>query len=113
MGGPAYNCQQLSKGDILLKVDDEPVHLDSFHDKLVGCDVPGSSVKLTVFSPSKNEEKEVTLTRMATTTIADNVRMFELFTSLKVSQTFRFTGWPFPRVEHLREVVIGNHSIEY
>ena len=84
IGGPAYNCQRLSKGDILLKVDDEPVDVDTFRDKLIGCDVPGSWVKITAFSPTQNEEKEVVLTRMATTMIANNLRMVELFTSLKV-----------------------------
>ena len=82
--GPAYNCQRLSRGDVLLKVDDEPVDLHDFHDRLIGGDVPGSMVKLTVFTPTTNEEKEVMLTRMPTSVIADNVRMFELFTSLKV-----------------------------
>ena len=84
IGGPAYNCQRLSKGDILCKVDDEPVDVHTLHDKLIGSDVPGSLVKITVCSSTQNEEKEVVLTRMATTMIADNVRMFELFTSLKV-----------------------------
>lgn len=82
--GPAYNCQRLSRGDVLLKVDDEPVDLYDFHERLIGCDVPGSMVKLTVLTPTTDEEKEVMLTRMATSAIADNARMFELFTSLKV-----------------------------
>lgn len=84
IGGPAYNCQHLSKGDILLKVDDEPVDVDTVRDKLIGCDVPGSRVKITAFSPTQNEEKEVVMTRMATTMISNNVLMLELFTSLKV-----------------------------
>jgi len=83
VGGPAYNCQRLNKGDILLKVDDEEVSLHDFHERLVGCDVPGSLVRLTVLEPEIGEEKEVMLTRMATSAIADNVRMFEIFTALK------------------------------
>jgi hypothetical protein len=43
----------------------------------------GSIVKLSVISSTSGEEKEVMLTRMATTAIADNVRMFEIFTALK------------------------------
>lgn len=87
IGGPAYNCQRLNKGDILCKVDDEPVDVHTLHDKLIGSDIPGSLVKITVRSPTQNKEKEVVLTRMATTMIADNVRMFELFTSLKVCRS--------------------------
>ena len=75
-------------GDIILKVDDEDVNVNNITDKLVGSDIPGSFVKLLVFSPGGPqkvpEEKEVILTRMATVTIADNVRMFEIFAALKV-----------------------------
>jgi hypothetical protein len=83
VGGPAYNCQQLNKGDLLMRVDDEEVGLHDIHEKLVGSDIPGTFVKVAVLSPETMEEKEVMLTRMATATIADNVRMFELFTALK------------------------------
>ncbi len=54
-------------------------------DKLLGGDVPGTFVKLTVLSHDLGTEKEIILTRMATSAIADNVRMFEIFTALKVS----------------------------
>jgi hypothetical protein len=54
-------------------------------DKLLGNDVPGTFVKLTVLSHDLGTQKEIMLTRMATSAIADNVRMFEIFTALKVS----------------------------
>ena len=54
-------------------------------DKLLGSDVPGTFVKLTVLSHDLGTQKEIMLTRMATSAIADNVRMFEIFTALKVS----------------------------
>ena len=68
----------------MLKVDDEDVTIDDFQERLVGSDVPGTFVKLTVWSPDVGVEKEVMLTRMATSAIADNVRMFEIFAALKV-----------------------------
>ena len=52
--------------------------------KLLGSDVPGTFVKLTVLSHDLGTEKEIMLVRMATSAIADNVRMFEIFTALKV-----------------------------
>lgn len=42
-------------------------------------------MKLTVLSHDLGTEKEIMLVRMATSAIADNVRMFEIFTALKVS----------------------------
>jgi hypothetical protein len=67
-----------------LKVDDEDVGLDDFQELLIGSDVPGTFVKITVWDPDAGIEKEVMLTRMATSAIADNVRMFEFFAALKV-----------------------------
>jgi hypothetical protein len=48
VGGPAYNSQLLSKGDVIVKVDGTPATQDTIHDLLVGSDAPGSSVVLTV-----------------------------------------------------------------
>ena len=83
VGGPAYNSQQLSKGDVLLAVDDVDVDGDNMHDLLIGNDVPGSTVKLTVSSAGSGLIKQVMLVRMPTTAIADLVRMFQVFTALK------------------------------
>ena len=47
-GGPAFNCRQLDKGDIILKVDGEEVTLESCPEALIGSDMPGSSVTVTV-----------------------------------------------------------------
>ena len=58
--------------------------VDDFHELLIGSDVPGTFVKITVWDPDASIEKEVMLTRMATSAIADNVRMFEFFAALKV-----------------------------
>ena len=83
VGGPAHNSQRLSKGDVLVRVDDVEVDCENLHDMLVGSDVPGSLVKISFLRPGSEEQHEVTLMRMATSTIADNVRMFEVFTALK------------------------------
>jgi hypothetical protein len=40
VGGPAYNCQKLNKGDLVCKVDDQEVNLENIHEKLVGSDIP-------------------------------------------------------------------------
>lgn len=82
VGAPAFNSQKLRKGDQLLKVDDTDVEGEDLHDLLIGSDVPGSFVRITVMR-NNSEVFEVTLMRAATSAIADNVRMFELFTALK------------------------------
>ena len=83
IGGPAYNSQKLSKGDVLLKVDDLKVDDERLHEMLIGQDIPGSSVKLTVRDAVSGQLKEATLMRMATSAIADHVRIFEVFAALK------------------------------
>ena len=55
-GGPAYKSKQLDKGDVILRVDGHDVTLESCPDALVGNDVPGSSVTLTVQKGSGPDE---------------------------------------------------------
>lgn len=113
LGGPAYNSYKLDKGDIILKVDGEPVDEDSLLPALIGSDVPGeemalvtltkknindsdhicmhagTSVSLTVRKRSGTKGgnpdvvKVITLQRMKTEEIADKRRMFELFAHIK------------------------------
>ena len=83
VGGPAYNCEELMQGDVLLMVDDEPVDADNCYDKLVGSDVRGSIVKLTVRCVARQQIKDVLLRRMSHLRMRNNLRMFEIFTSLR------------------------------
>lgn len=83
VGGPAYNCQELSQGDMIVRVDNDLVDADNCHEKLIGNDVPGSIVRLSVRCAASKQIKNVTLTRMSSTSMLDNVRMFEIFTLLK------------------------------
>jgi len=83
VGGPAYNCRNISPGDVIVLVDDDVVSADDCYEKLIGNDVPGSPVKLTVRSSTSLQFKTVTLTRMLSSVMLDNLRMFEVFTLLK------------------------------
>jgi hypothetical protein len=83
VGGPAYNCLNISPGDVIVLVDDDVVSADDCYEKLIGNDVPGSPVKLTVRSSASLQLKTVTLTRMLSSVMLDNLRMFEVFTLLK------------------------------
>ena len=56
IGGPAYKCKQLSRGDIILKVDGIEVDEDNFQRILIGNDIPGSSVVLTVMKADGSEK---------------------------------------------------------
>ena len=48
VGGPAYMSGQIEIGDTIVKVDGKEMSLDDYEEALVGCDVPGSKVQLTV-----------------------------------------------------------------
>jgi C-terminal processing protease CtpA/Prc len=71
----------LLKGDIIVKVDDQPTVTETVHKQLIGEDVPGTSVMLTV--RRGHTERTAQLIRMANSDIADMRRVFEIFTNLK------------------------------
>jgi S1-C subfamily serine protease len=48
VGGPAYNSRQLFRGDVISKVDGVPVTQSNVHEAIVGNDVPGSQVTISV-----------------------------------------------------------------
>jgi len=54
LGGPAYNSYKLDKGDIILKVDGEPVDEDSLLPALIGSDVPGEEMALVTLPKKKS-----------------------------------------------------------
>jgi hypothetical protein len=88
-GGPAFNSRQLSRGDQILQVDGfdcAEASTDTMHNLLVGSDIPGSTVTVTVKKYSQGVHgtvQDVTLVRMANEEIVDRRKLFELFTRLK------------------------------
>jgi hypothetical protein len=67
---------------MILKIDGTAVTRDNVSSLLVGSDIPGSTVTLTVKKGFSNVI-DVVLARMATEVIADKRRLFELFTDMK------------------------------
>jgi hypothetical protein len=55
IGGPAYNSQQLGKGDVILKVDGVFVTNENILETMIGCDIPGSVIELCVAKESAKE----------------------------------------------------------
>ena len=55
VGGPAYDSQQLARGDVIIKVDGSVVNKDNILESIIGCDVPGSSVEICVAKGSAQE----------------------------------------------------------
>jgi hypothetical protein len=53
IGGPAFLCGQLSVGDVIDQVDKKLVTSENLHNLLIGNDLPGSFVTLTVLKPAK------------------------------------------------------------
>jgi len=52
-GGPAHKSNQLEQGDIVLKVDGRDVNEDTLPGMVIGADIPGSIVTLTVQKASQ------------------------------------------------------------
>jgi S1-C subfamily serine protease len=48
IGGPAHSSKAIGQGDVILKIDGIVVTSDNIKGLLVGSDVPGSSVTVTV-----------------------------------------------------------------
>ena len=48
VGGPAYSSQLFARGDVILQVDNQTAHDKNVSLLVVGDDVPGSTVNLTV-----------------------------------------------------------------
>ena len=48
VGGPAYNSGQLQQNDVIVQIDGMPVSNENIHDSLLGSDIPGSTVTITV-----------------------------------------------------------------
>jgi chromosome segregation ATPase len=71
----------LLKGDIIVKVDNHAATTETVHRQLIGDDIPGTTVNLTV--RRGHTERSAQLVRMANNDIADMRRVFEIFTNLK------------------------------
>ena len=48
MGGPAYNSRQIDRGDVILKIDGKRATGENIKELLVGEDIPGSSLIITL-----------------------------------------------------------------
>jgi hypothetical protein len=86
VGGPAFNCRQLLVGDKILKVDGIAVDGltgEAIHAVLEGAHMPGSEILLTVYRQEEEVEETMLLRRMTCTEMEDNLKMFELFTTLE------------------------------
>ena len=87
IGGPAHaHSTQIQRGDKILSVDGVAATADNVLTLLVGDDVPGSHVDLTLSKAGKaaaGSAVTVKLTRAATRHMADRCALYELFTRLK------------------------------
>ncbi len=101
IGGPAFG--RLQKGDLIVKIDGNDVNEHNILPYLLGSDIPGSHVIITVQRKKEGimgniesefcglhsnladvDELDVGLSRISTVEIADRRRMFDLFTFLEV-----------------------------
>lgn len=81
IGGPAFASRNILKGDCIVKVNGEFVQGSDLLGKIIGDDIPGTLVTLTLKrGPAKL--LDVTLKRISTEEVADRRKMFDLFTKL-------------------------------
>ena len=80
--GPAFNSRMLDEGDTICQINHSNVTSNELPSLLQGSQ--GSSVVLTVRKKGSEELTEISLVRVATSSIFDRCKMFELFDLLKV-----------------------------
>ena len=73
VGGPAFNCGKMKKGDILLKVNDQDVKSSNVERLLRGDDMPGSNLRLELRCAETRKVFYVSLTRMPTGVLGDSL----------------------------------------
>jgi C-terminal processing protease CtpA/Prc len=86
-GSPASMSEDITKGDMVLKVDDNAISDPTVLKEVLVNGTPGSSVTLTISMKSVSEStsiKRVVLTRIASDALSDRTHMYELFAKLKV-----------------------------
>lgn len=84
IGGPAHaHSNQINRGDKILSVNGVPATADNVLTLLVGEDVPGSHVDVTMTRSKASSAFTVKLTRAATRHMADRCALYELFTKVK------------------------------
>lgn len=89
VGGPAYNCGMLERGDEIIKVGRDAVQNEEHLLRLMtGTDEPGTIAALTI--KRRGLERKIELKRMPAAMLADNLRMFETFTQVS------HHPWPWP-----------------
>ncbi|EKX31025.1 hypothetical protein GUITHDRAFT_149543, partial [Guillardia theta CCMP2712] len=108
IGSPALSSREISKGDRIVKVDGIEVSEDNVHEALIGSDLPGSFVHLTL-QTKDNRTKEVLLSRMSTQKLSRRKQMFEFLTTMKEIALQTGLG----QVDQVEEAVrLWNTSIE-
>jgi chromosome segregation ATPase len=83
-GGPACSMG-FEKGDVIVQIDGHEVNTSNIHDYLLGDDIPGHFVEITIRKQGTGQIITVHLERASSAGIADRRRLFELFNALKVA----------------------------
>jgi C-terminal processing protease CtpA/Prc len=86
VGGPAYNTA-LQRGDEIVLIDGMRVGVEDMPAAIIGADLPGSTVVLTVkrlgAAAHLPQQFDVVVIRVESRELADKRRLFELFTAIE------------------------------
>jgi hypothetical protein len=63
VGGPAFLTGQLEPGDVIVQANNQPITAENIHAALIGDDIPGSTITITVKKGQKIKQQQQTLTR--------------------------------------------------
>jgi len=74
-------CKQIQRGDEIVEVDGKAADADNLRKLLIGSDIPGSLMTLKI--KRGGQHKKVTLKRASIKQLADQRRIFQLFTESK------------------------------
>eukprot|EP00290_Baffinella_frigidus_P051067 CAMPEP_0180381022 /NCGR_PEP_ID=MMETSP0989-20121125/26409_1 /TAXON_ID=697907 /ORGANISM="non described non described, Strain CCMP2293" /LENGTH=147 /DNA_ID=CAMNT_0022380641 /DNA_START=5 /DNA_END=444 /DNA_ORIENTATION=+ len=83
-GAPAALSKQIHKGDVILSVGGEQATSGNIIAHLQNPDEPGTEVTLSIKARG-GKVHAVTLRRMATSVVADKLRLFDLFTQVQTA----------------------------
>lgn len=83
VGGPGHTMADKLRHAKITHVDGTPVTPDNVLALLMGNDQPGTTLLLTVKSAANAKSTELTLTRAATSQIADRRALYDMLAQLK------------------------------
>ena len=79
VGGPAM-MEGIERGDEVLQINGRDVNSENIHQLLIGDDVPGRKIMLSIRKRGTDRQENISVERIPTASMLDRVQLFRLFT---------------------------------